>query len=346
MFKVADYLVQSQRSGSSARLEPLDTRGSGRPASSLFVLLAAMGRLLGARLGGRVAGVHINMAERLSLFRKSALLLFARAIGIPVVLHLHAAQLHHFYRSLPAPVRALVRWTFARASRVVVLGQAARGFVVNELKLPADRVEVVTNGVPPPVQQRAPLSATEPRARMLFLGNLSERKGVTDLLVALSLSDQARAGRIDAVFAGGGDVEGYTRKARELGVDGFTRFIGWADQAQAAQWVASADVLVLPSYDEGLPLVILEALANGVAVICTPVGEIPHTLHDGEDVLMVPPGDHAALARALDRVVGDEGLRHALEQRGQALYRQQFSLEHFADAVADVHQRVFGVRAR
>lgn len=346
MFKVADYLVQCQHAGASARLEPLDTRGSGSPAYSLLVLLGAMGRLLFARLRGRAAGVHINMAERLSLFRKAALLLFARAIGVPVVLHLHAAQLHHFYHKLPRPIRVFVRWAFARASRVVVLGQAAKGFVTQELGVAPDKVEVVINGVPAPIQPRAPLSAQESRARVLFLGNLSERKGVTDLLQALALSAQARAGRVDAVFAGGGDVDGYTRKAQDLGVAQFTRFVGWADQSQAAQWMASADVLVLPSYDEGLPLVILEALANGVAVICTPVGEIPHTLRDEQEVLMVPPGDQPALAQALDRVISDTELRHRLQASGQALYQQQFSLEHFADAVADVHQRVFGVSAR
>lgn len=346
MFKVADYLVQSQRSGAMAKLEPLDTRGSGRPVFSLFVLLGAIGRLITARLRNRVAGVHINMAERLSLFRKAALLLFARAIGIPVVLHLHAAQLQHFYRSLPAPARAFVCWTFSRASRVVVLGQAARNFVTQDLRVPPQQVEIVINGVPPPMQPRAPLSADMPQARVLFLGNLSERKGVSDLLQALSRSYQAANGCIDAVFAGGGDISAYTEKAQKLGVASYTRFVGWADQSQAAQWMASADVLVLPSYDEGLPLVILEALANGVAVICTPVGEIPHALQDGHDVLMVPPGDTDALALALDRLVADQALRHALAAQGNAKYHEKFSLDKFSDAVADVHRRVFGVSAR
>ena len=345
MLKVADYLIQSQRAEAAVQLRPLDTRGGGGKLGSVVVLLGAMARLLLARLTGRVAGVHVNMGPRLSLVRKSLLLAFARALGLPVVLHLHS-QARTLYEPSPALVRAWIRWTFARATRVVVIGQAARDFVTGELKVRPERVDVVVNGVPAPQHPRAPLSASGSRVRLLFLGNLGEAKGVSDLLQALALSQQAAQGRIDAVFVGGGDIAAYQAKAEALGICGFTHFPGWAEQSQTSQWLASADMLVLPSHDEVLPLVILEALAHGVAVVCTPVGEIPHTLQDGRDALFVTPRDPAALAATLDRLVADAELRHTLERRGRELFHERFSLEHFADAVADVHQRAFGVRAR
>lgn len=351
MFKVADYLIQSQRPELAdpavrAALRPLDTRGGGAAAASVFVLLAALGKVLWGRLTGRLRGVHVNMAERLSLFRKCAVVLWARLCGVPVVLHLHAAQLHHFYANLPASVQGFVRWTFSKATRVVVLGNASFRFVTEQLKVPAERVEIINNGVPAPSVERAPLSRQGGKCRMFFLGNLSERKGVSDLLMALASSQLAQSGRVEAIFAGGGDLDAYNAKARELKVDTITTFVGWADQQQAAQWMASSDVLVLPSYDEGLPLVILEALAHGVAVICTPVGEIPHNLKDGAEALFVQPGDVPGLSRALDRVLGDEDFRRRLEAGGRALFDRGFSLDHFADSVASVHLRCFGVAAR
>lgn len=346
MFKVADYLIQSQRPGAPAKLVPLDTRGGGRAAFSAFVLAGAMMRVLCARLAGRAAGVHLNTGERLSLIRKCLLMTWARLIGVPVVAHLHASQLRGFFARLPEPVRAWVRWCFAGAQCVLVLGRDGTEQATGLLRVPADRVETIVNGVPGPKRPRAPLSAQGDRVRMLFLGNLLERKGVSDLLNALAQSREAAEGRIDAVFAGGGEVQAYQDKANALGIGGFTRFVGWASQDQADEWLASADMLVLPSYDEGLPLVILEALGHGVAVVCTPVGEIPHTLHDGVDALFVVPGDVPALAAAIDRLCTDAGLRHALERRGRERFEAEFSLDHFADAVAGVHQRVFGVRAR
>jgi glycosyltransferase involved in cell wall biosynthesis len=351
MFKVADYLNQSQLPEQTplaqrARLAALDTRGGGSAVASAFVLAKALGRMLVGRVRGDLRGVHVNMAERLSLFRKCAVVLWARALGVPVVLHLHAAQLHHFYASLPSPVQAFVRWTFAKATCCVVLGKASQEFVVGTLKVPAQRVEIINNGVPEPTVARQPLSAQGGKRRMFFLGNLSERKGVSDLLKALAQSQLAQAGQIEAVFAGGGDIEGYSAKARELGIDGFTRFVGWCDQQQAATWMASSDALVLPSYDEGLPLVILEALANSVAVICTPVGEIHHNLVDGKEAHFVKPGDVQALAYGLDRVLGDADFRHLLEREGRALFDRGFSLDQFADSVARVHLSSFGVAAR
>lgn len=351
MFKVADYLIQSQNpqsvpSHERAVLEPLDTRGGGRALFSLFVLIKSLGCLCVARFSGRLAGVHVNMAERLSLFRKCLVVLWARALGAPVMLHLHAAQLHHFYAMLPSPVRAFVRWTFARATLCVVLGKASYEFVIDELKIPPNHVQIINNGVPGPTVPRAPLSAQGEKGRVFFLGNLSQRKGVSELLTALSLSRLANEGRVEAVLAGGGDLAYYTALARELGIDHFTRFVGWADQQQAAQWMASSDVLVLPSYDEGLPLVILEALANGVAVICTPVGEIPHNLCDGRNALFVSPGDVQALADAIDKVLGEPDLRHALERHGRELFEAGFSLDHFANSIAISHKRCFGVAAR
>ncbi|MDB5890307.1 MAG: glycosyl transferase, group 1 [Polaromonas sp.] len=344
MFKIADYLIQAQSfSGSTkfAELRPLDTRGDSNPLYSLLVLVTAMVRLVKGRMGGKLAGVHVNMAERLSLFRKSVIVVTCKVLGIPVVLHLHAAQLHHFYRSLPRPLRAVTRWVFSLPSSCVVLGTAAQRFVIDELKVPASRVEIVINGVPEPVERlRFP---SEPGIRrVLFVGNLSERKGVSDLLQAVAVSGLDRA-QLQVTFAGGGDVEAYQNKANGLGLEGCVVFEGWSDQKKVADLMARSDVLVLPSYDEGLPLVILEALANRLAVICTPVGEIPSVFTDGVDALFVRPGDITGIADGLRKVLEDTTLRQTIASNGRALFETRFSLTHFFASVARVHQQHFGI---
>ena len=107
--------------------------------------------------------------------------------------------------------------------------------------------------------------------------------------------------------------------------------------------MAQADVLVLPSYDEGLPLVILEALANGVAVVCTPVGEIPAVLSNGVTACFVQPGDVPGIAEGLQRVLNDPVFRQSLEKNGRRLYEEKFSLHRFFLSLARVHQRHFGI---
>jgi len=350
MFKVADYLIQAQASSSAiasadaAELRPLDTRGGANALYSFWVLATALARIARGRLSGRLAGVHVNMAERLSLFRKGAIVAACRALGVPVVLHLHAAQLSPFYHSLPRPLQALTRWVFSLPASCVVLGSAARRFVIEELGVAPERVDIVINGVPEPTHARR-VAGDSAMQRVLFLGNLSERKGVSDLLQALALPGFDTA-RLEVTLAGGGDVASYEAKARQLGINGFVRFAGWSDQQQAARLMARTDVLVLPSYDEGLPLVILEALANGVAVVCSPVGEIPSVLTDGVNACFVQPGDVAGIAAGLQRVLSQPEFRAALERNGRALYEEQFSIAHFFSSVAFIHQRDFGVAGR
>ena len=349
MFKVADYLLQSQADPvatpqappGSARLQPLDTRGDGSAAASLLVLARALARLARACREGRVAGVHVNMAERLSLVRKGVVVIACRLLDVPVVLHLHAAQLHRAWPRFPRPLRWLVRRVFALPAACIVLGRQSAEFVIDELQVPRERVEVVINGVPQP---QPAARRTQGPARLLFVGNLSGRKGVPELLQALALPPLATL-EVQLTLVGGGDLPYWRAMARGLGLGQRARFEGWADQPRVGQLLSQSDALVLPSHDEGLPLAILEALAHGVPVVCTPVGEIPHLLSDGRDACFVPAGDAGALAQALARLLADARLRESLARNGQALWREAFTLPRFFERIAAIHERHFGVCA-
>lgn len=346
MFKVSDYLIQwqaVQRPANAAELRPLDSRGGASALFSLWVLLTALAKIFRGRLEGRLAGVHVNVAERLSFVRKALIVVTCRALGVPVVLHLHA-QMNGFYDALPGLLQGLMRWVFSLPQCVLVIGPQARRFVTGELQVPPERVEIVINGVP---RASEPRREARPDAvqRVLFVGRLSPLKGVDDLLEAL-----ARPGfdpsRLEVTLTGPGDVAGYQARARALGIDGFVRFPGWCEQATIARLLAQTDVLVLPSHDEVLPLVVLEALANGVAVVCTAVGEIPSLLTDGVDVVFVKPGDADDIAAGLQKVLDQPELLALLERNGSALYQRQFSMGRFFDRVAQVHRRTFGIAAQ
>lgn len=343
MFKVADYLIQAQDRDAinAATLRPLDTRGGSNALYSFFILITALTKLIRGRYTGQLAGVHVNMAERLSLFRKSAVVVFCKMLGIPVVLHLHAAQLPAFYRKLPLPLKSLTRWVFSLPATCLVLGEESHRFVTEELLVPENRVQVIINGVPEPINTRRKPDNSRVK-RVLFLGNLSERKGVSDLLKALALPG-FDISRLEVTLAGGGNILAYEATALKLGINGFVRFTGWSNQHQVSELMSHADLLVLPSYDEGLPLVILEALANSVAVVCTPVGEIPSVLTDGLNACFVQPGDVQGIACALQCVLNNHEFMLELEKNGRRLYEEKFSVNQFFDSVAKVHQRHFGI---
>jgi len=344
MYKVADYLIQAQdHVNGSAELHGLDTRGNGSAFLSFAYLVKSLWKILIGHISGNLAGVHINMAERLSVLRKGLILVFCRLLGIPTLLHLHAAQFPQFYHALPVLFRSVIRQLFNMPEVCIVLGESAKQFIHHELLVPLDRIEIVINGVPPPIIARRKIDKAE-RQQILFLGNLSERKGVSDLLNAIAIA-KLNPDDVSVNLAGGGDIEKYKILAATLGLNSLVCFKGWADQQIASALIAHADILILPSYDEGLPLVILEAMANGVAVICTPVGEIPNFLTNKKNACFVKPGDVNGIANAIREILENKAVREMYEVNSKLLFNEMFSVNKFSGRIAEIHKCHFGVSA-
>jgi glycosyltransferase involved in cell wall biosynthesis len=315
------------------RLLRLESRGGGRLIFSPFFLAAAVCRIVAEAAAGRLAVVHLNLAERGSVYRKATLLFAAKFVGARVLLHLHAAQIVAEHEAMPRAGRFLLRCMFRSADRVVVLGELWRRWVIDTLGVTPWVVTVLRNGVPATTVPRVPRRGDEP-FRLLFLGNLLQRKGIADLLHALAATP---GDPIALTVAGGGPVDTYRQMAASLGIGSRVRFTGWVGQAEARDLLAASDALALPAYDEGLPLVILEAMATGVPVICTPVGAIPEVFEDRRTALFVAPGDRLALSAAIATLRDDPALQKTLSAGGLALYGRDFTMEVFASRISALY---------
>jgi len=165
---------------------------------------------------------------------------------------------------------------------------------------------------------------------------LSERKGVDDLIAASMAAHPDHQLRII-----GGDVENRLAetKKRVAGQTNHHRieFLGALEPAQVATELAAADVFVLPSYAEGLPMAMLEAMAVGVPVVMTTVGAIPEVIVDGQNGFMVEPGDVKALRRHLETLIEDAPLRKRIGRRGLETVRDRFGYDRVARQLADLY---------
>jgi glycosyltransferase involved in cell wall biosynthesis len=323
--------------------EMVESRGSGLAVISPWYLLRASARIVAAATGGEPSIVHVNVAERSSILRKGLLLTLARALGVPTLLHLHAAEIMQLYPRLHWPARAALRAVFRGAGVCVVLGEPWRAWLCGEVGVAAARIVVLRNGVAVPTVGESARAAGE--FTFLFLGNLLARKGLPDLLNALATPRLAgMPWRL--VIAGGGDAAPLRRLAKVLNIDGRINFAGWLNRAATDAALANADALVLPSHHEALPLVLLEAAAIGLPMITTPVGAIPELFRDGETALFVPPGDRLALAAALHRLLADPECRARLSRNGQALYLHEFTMPAFASGLRELYFRLTATAAQ
>jgi glycosyltransferase involved in cell wall biosynthesis len=327
----------------------VDTRGPARSPLAPLRFAAALARLMVLRCGGRPL-LHVHVAGRGSTLRKALVVLIAkRLLRLPVVLHLHDYDYRLFLSRLPAPVRAPIGRMFRAADAVVVLGLADRRTVTEVLGVAPGRVFVVPNCVPPPAPsaRTLPAAPSGPRpVQILFLGDPSRRKGVHDLLAALAgplLSPPATGAGAGApawravIAGGGGELEGFRAEARALELDDRVTFPGWLPREDVALLLAKADLLVLPSYGEGMAMSVLEAMSFGLCIVSTPVGALVEVLEDAVSGLLVTPGDVEGLARALLRCIEDPALRARLGAGALARYQSGYAAQTYPDRILPVY---------
>ena len=218
---------------------------------------------------------------------------------------------------------------------MVVLGAAWRSFLIDEIGVMPDRVSILANGVPPAPAARPALAHGRPR--LLYLGRLCARKGLPELIAALG-TPALRARDWEAVIAGDGDPAPFRAMIGWHRLAGRVQMPGWLGRESTCLLLAQADIFVLPSHHEAMPIAVLEALAAGVAVITTPVGTIPEFLLDRQNALLVPPGDVASLAAAIATLLDDTALRARLAAAGQAVFQDRLEISGVAAKLARLYR--------
>lgn len=340
----AGYLAQEWRAGGLVPpIELIDTRGFGGWHVGAWRFTMAIARLLRLRATGRLGVIHANLSASGSTVRKCIVSAIARAMGVPLVLHLHSGRYFDFYGRLPAVARAAVRRMFLRAAQVVALGDGWAALVSATFGIPRATIVVMPNGVRGPTSVTARSSQSH-EPLVLFLGRLGPGKGVPELIEALG--DPRLAGlEWRATLAGDGDPLPYRARAAALGIDGRIAFPGWLDGPSVATLLRDADLLVLPSRQENLPVSVVEALAHRVAVVATPVGALPELLKEGESVCFVPIGDAAALAAAITDLLGDAASRARIAEGGHAVFAATLDIAAQAARLRAIYRRLMRMDA-
>ncbi len=316
-------------------LHMLDTRGGGGKVFGAFRFAAALLQVAGLCATQRTQLVHAHMTTRGSALRKTLLCSLAILLRVPVVMHMHGADFMPFYHRLFPWLRAPLAAILRRASHVVVLGTAWRDFLIVEIGVAPHRISILANGVPLPPQGEPKMPPDRPN--LLFLGRLCARKGLPELIAALG-TPALRSRNWRAVIAGDGDpapfraMIGWHRLAHRVEMP------GWLGREDILRLLAHTDILVLPSHHEAMPIAVLEALASGVAVITTAVGTLPEFLQDGVSALLVTPGDIAALAAAIEKLLDDAPMRARLAAAGHSVFREKLEIGAVATRLAALYR--------
>ncbi|MBN1459727.1 MAG: glycosyltransferase family 4 protein [Armatimonadetes bacterium] len=282
----------------------------------------------------------------LALLRDAALARVARLFRIDAVVQLAGSRYLDIAESEGVAGR-LVRRALRRAALVLVLGQNQVQPVLGLTR--HDRVGVAPIGLPPPTIETALEPHSDPCC-FLYLGIVTLPKGVLVALEALAEAAGTRRG-LRAVFAGPWssleERDLILGTVKSLGLSDCVDFPGVVVGDQKEALFREADVYLLPSFGEGQPLSIIEAMAHRIPVVSTRVGAVPDAVVDGETGILVEPGDSRALAAVIERLIDNPELRVQLGAAGRLRFLEHFTLarsheillDHFTRSAAASRQR-------
>lgn len=287
----------------------------------LFTAVSGVGQLLGLLLRRRVSLVHCHAAMKGSFWRKSLFALAARLAGVPVIFHIHGGVMKAFYARQPRLVQHLITWILEKQSVVLVLSESWQHYVVSIA--PRANVDTLSNYVDLP-DLSAKVCGSDAVVEVLFLGVINAAKGVYDLLPAFKVA-VAEAPGLRLVVAGKGELERARSMVSALHLDDYVTFTGWVSGAGKVDLLRRAQICVLPSHNEGLPVCLLEAMAWQIPVVSTRVGGIPDLVREGVDGLLIDVGDQAALSQALVHLAINGDARAAMGEAARKRIEQGFS---------------------
>lgn len=259
--------------------------------------------------------------------------------GVPLVVTQHTEV-----RWQGRGARFVNRWFCRRAERVIAVSSIIRRRLVERDGVPAGRIAVIPNAVPAAEEplQAPPLPAGLREGPLVgVVARLQPEKGVADFLKAAArIAPRVPEARF--VVAGDGPLRKEIEAlAGRLAVSDRVHFLGFRSDARAITEIL--DVLAVPSRTEGAPLVVLEAMAAGVPVVASAVGGIPDQIRDGEEGLLVPPGDPTALGDAILGLLQDAGRTRRMGEAGRRRAATEFSHATMVGRIEAVYRDVLGL---
>lgn len=303
------------------------------------VWLGAKTALRMLRSGAVLADVHA-VSDR-SLLSHAAIMFGARLAGCPALLRIHGGDFHEIFERASGFQRVLIRLILRSATRVVVLSDRWRSLV--EAIEPRSAVEVIPNSIDCRTFARLAARPDRECRRILFLANFCERKGHFDALDAIGKLVPHYPELVLALA--GEDRDPGTRKrlereAERLGVRNRIEFLGVISGESKDQALRDADILILPSHTENMPVSVIEGMAAALPVIATSVGSVTEMIEDGETGFVIAARNPDALAQSLERLFRDADLGRRLGNKAQCHARANWDVDVVAERTIALYTRL------
>lgn len=238
--------------------------------------------------------VHIHSASKGSFFRKTIFLYISKLFNKKVILHIHGSVFKEFYRD--NNYLNFIDKSLNKADLVVVLSESWYVFFKDIVK-DESKIKIVHNIVENDRFEEERI--IDYPIKLLFLGEIGDRKGVFDLIEVINDNRETLEEKIELTIGGNGEVDKLEEFIRKHNLNSLIKFKGWISGENKRELLKINNVYILPSYNEGLPISILEAMSYKMPIISTSVGGITEIVKDGKNGLIIEPGNKEEIKKSL-----------------------------------------------
>lgn len=305
----------------------------------ILFFMKALGKIKKEFKANKPDVVHMHMSYKGSFTRKYILHNLCKNNRIPDVIHLHGSEFKKWFDESDNKKKEQIRTLLRESASFIVLGEKWNQ-IVKEIE-PNTNTLVVSNTVHIPnytVEWQQPF-------KVLFMGVLIERKGISDLIQAVKLlKAENKLTNVKFIIAGGGTQEGELKKQScKFGLDDYIEFAGWVSGEKKERLLKTCQMFVLPSYNEGLPISILEAVSYGMPVVATDVGDISSAVIAGENGYLIEPGNVQQLADCILSVFENKQRYIKLRDGSKRIAEERFSDDKYFREITKCYKTVRGI---
>ena len=312
----------------------LSTYADGNFLKKTFYAVSAAIRFLGMLVLGRVSLVHVHSASRNSFWRKSLFIFLARVFMRPVIFHLHGGEFVDFYMNeCGANAKKFIKKTLDSVDIIIVLTESW----AKKLSMITENTNIIAINNSVEYCHVTNEGSGRKTHSLLFLGKLVPSKGLYDLIDAVSML-RVTFSDIELVIGGSGNSDIFHNYAKKSGIDDKIKFAGWIEGKEKNLYLSHSSIFVLPSYNEGLPVSVLEAMAAGIPVVATAVGGIPDVINSGEEGILVSPSDPIDLKNAIETLFLDDDLRIKMGDAARRRMEAEFSPDTILPKIEKIYE--------
>ena len=278
--------------------------------------------------------VHIHSSFGPSFYRKMPFIYLSSLRNIPVINHIHGADFEEFYEKASTAKKRRIGRVYGKCSRVVVLSEEWRNRI--ERIVPAGRIEILENYCVIPA---TPYDSGRNMEQVLFLGEIGSRKGCYDIpRIWENVVRQVSSARL--IMAGDGDVDQIKSAFADKKISSSVVFPGWVRGKDKERLFRESAVFLFPSYHEGMPMAVLEAMSYGMGIVTTAVGGIPKLIQNGENGYVRQPGDVETISSDVVRLLTDKDRCVVYGSRARDNVKENYSREQHLKRLSEIYESV------